>query len=126
MAESRWFSAVLLFQSQVGPGWDDEPNVDHQVRIVHAPTPEAAYQRAIALGHEHQHSYPNAAGERVEWQFLGLGEFTELVDAPEDGSEVFSWLTKERGESLVLEKHQLAAFVERANRHRRAKDILNE
>jgi hypothetical protein len=126
MAESRWFAAVLLFQSQVGTGWEDEAIVHHEVRIIRATSADEAYRRAQALGAKGQHSYPNAAGEDVAWHFLGLAELEKLVESPADGSEVYSWLTRGRGENLVREKDDLEAFLSIENRHRRAEDLLNE
>ena len=52
LTTTRRSAAVLLFQSQVGPDWDDDPIVDHQVRVIRAPSPEGTYRRAGTLGTE--------------------------------------------------------------------------
>ena len=121
---SHWYSAVLLLRSQVAPGWDDDPVLDCQVRIIAAPDAEAAYQRAISLGAEQEHSYRNQDDDKVSWEFIGLHDLSELPEAPVDGAEVFSWRAALAGDIQVVPKDELTVFWIQANAHRRASDLL--
>lgn len=69
LTRTRWYAAVLLFQSQVGPDWDDDPIVDHQVRVFRATSAGGDYRRAGTPGTEGEHSYRNADGDAISWQF---------------------------------------------------------
>ena len=126
MPDHRWFVAVLLLQSRVGD-WDDEPIVDHQVRVIDAVDAEAAYARALALGEAAEHSYKNREGQSVAWEFLGLSELDELgAGAPKDGDEIFSWRTGGPGRELVKHKRDLAVFASARNASKTAKELLEE
>jgi hypothetical protein len=126
MAVPRWYTAVLLFQSQVGDAWEDQPLVDHSVRLVRASDPEDAYHKAMAVGEGDEHSYANEAGQQVSWRFLGLHDLDELLDVPAHGSEVHSWLTRGRGEYLVREKGDLTVFAKIRDAHKTADELLDE
>ena len=126
MTDHRWFVAVLVYQSRVG-GWDDEPIVDHQIRLISAPTADAAYDRAVQLGDSHEHHYLNRAGERISRDFLGLSELDELGEAaPKHGDEVFSWRTTGPGREFVKQKDDLSAFANTRNAKKTARELLGE
>jgi hypothetical protein len=102
---------VLVLQSKVGDG-DDNPIVDHQVRIVRAANATGAYTRALRLGADENASVKNQDGQMVTWQFLGLSELDHLEEAQlKDGGEIFSWRTQGPGREFVREKDQLAVFA---------------
>lgn len=126
MPDHRWFVAVLLLQSRVGD-WDDEPLVDHQVRLIRAESPDAAYERALHLGKAEELTYENREGESVAWIFLGLSELEELgATTPTDGDEIFSWLTSGPGRAFVQDKHQLSVFFTARNANKTAGELLDE
>ena len=126
MGQNRWFVAVILLQSRVG-AWDDGPIVDHQVRILAAPDPDAAFDSAMQVGHSAEHDYKNADGESVAWEFLGLSELEELgASVPKSGDEIFSWRTPGPGRELVKEKAQLAVFANARNAQRTARELLDQ
>lgn len=111
MAKQRLFVAVLVLQSRVGDR-DDNPIVDHQVRIVRAANAASAYARALRLGADEHSTYKNQDGATVTWEFLGLSELNHLDESQLDnGGEVFSWLTQGPGREYVKEKEQLAVFA---------------
>jgi len=124
MAKQRFFVAVLVLQSRVGD-WDDQPIVDHQVRIIEAPNASSAYTRALKLGASENQTYRNRDGESVTWEFLGLSELDSL-EQPQirDGGEVFSWRTHGPGRDFVLEKNQLAVFAPKSTKT--AGELLDE
>jgi len=124
MAKQRFFVAVLVLQSRVGDS-DDQPIVDHQVRIIEAPNANSAYTRALKLGASENHTYRNHDGESVTWEFLGLSELDSLEQSQiKDGGEVFSWRTNGPGRDFVLEKNQLAVFAPKSTKT--AAELLDE
>jgi len=125
MPDHRWFVAVLLLQSRVGK-WDDEPIVDHQVRLIGAGSPDAAYERAWQLGQAEEHTYKNREGESVAWDFLGLSELEELgATMPADGDEILSWRTYGPGREFVKDKHHLSVFARARDANKTADELLD-
>ena len=49
------------------------------MRVIRSTSPEGAYRRAGTLGTEGEHSYRNADGDAMSWQFLGVAELDELL-----------------------------------------------
>jgi Domain of unknown function (DUF4288) len=95
----RWYVAILVVAACVDEAWEDERIIDYQVRLVQAPDPDVAFTRANELGAAAEHSYLNADGMRVHWEFCGLADLTELAaEERNDGGEVYSWRT--RGDPL--------------------------
>jgi Domain of unknown function (DUF4288) len=107
----RLFIAVLVLQSRVG-AWDDNPIVDHQIRIIRAANARVAYDRAVRLGESENSTYKSHEGQRVTWQFVGLSELDYLEEAQfQDGGEVFSWRTRGSAAEFVKKRSQLAVFA---------------
>jgi hypothetical protein len=124
MAEHRFFVAVLVLQSRVGD-WDDNPIVDHQVRIIEASDARSAYARALKLGEAENSTYKNRDGESVTWEFLGLSELDLLEQSQlRNGGEVFSWRTRGPGREFVREKEELAVFAPKSKKT--ARELLDE
>lgn len=120
-----WFAAVLLVRSRAELGWDDDPIVDCQVRLIRANTAEMAYEQALALGRAEEHSYRNDRGETVRWEFLGLHDLVEIGGEPGDGVEVYSWLAALGGAPAVVAKEELTVFWKEANAEKRVSDLLD-
>lgn len=111
MGKQRLFVAVLVLQSRAGDR-DEDPIVDHQVRIIRAPSATSAYARARELGEAENAAYKNPDGRTVTWEFLGLSELDHLEeDQISDGGEVFSWRTQGPGREFVKDREQLASFA---------------
>ena len=122
-----WYAAVLVIRSHVGGNTNAAPLLDHQVRLLRATDAEAAYERALVLGAAEAHSYLNAEGETVTWEFAGLHDLAELLaDDLDDGVEVYSWRTAGRIEDAILPKDRLAVFWAAANGHRTARELLDD
>src|SRR5213594_1562417 len=93
MDSTRWYIAVLVVRSQFENGHGTAPLVDLQYRLIRAGSAEGAYTRALELGQLAGHTYRNAGGETVTWDFAGLHDLHEVVDAElSDGVEVYSRL----------------------------------
>jgi catechol 2,3-dioxygenase-like lactoylglutathione lyase family enzyme len=82
----NWYLADLIVRFDVQ---DDPRGVVHINRcLVEAGDAEEAYVKAMALGKEHDQSYPNPAGKQVRERFLGLFDLLEIHEPLEDGSEI--------------------------------------
>src|SRR5687767_6015735 len=126
MNAERWYIAVVVVASRVETTAAD-PLVDLQLRLIRAVDDEQAYQRAIEVGSQQGHSYHNANGAVVSWQYLGLHDLRELDEEElTHGVEVFSQLTRRPATELVVAKHQLTCFWAEANKERTAQEILGE
>jgi hypothetical protein len=126
MPDARWYAAVLLLQSRVGIDLDDEPLVDHQVRLLRARDADTAYEQALVLGKSEEVSYQNDDGETVTWTFIGLGDLEELDEPPGPGTEVFSWYTRGPGLSEVCSRGKLTVFANLRDAHKTARELLDE
>jgi hypothetical protein len=122
----RWYVAVIVVRVRVGDAWADEHLIDHQVRLIRAPDPQAAYTRALALGATAEQSYRNGDGEVVRWEFAGLADLDEVQSpALDDGGEVYSWRVRGQPSDVVLPKEKLAVFWLAANHERPVRDLFD-
>jgi hypothetical protein len=121
----KWYVAVLVVASRVDDGTKESPLLDLQYKLIRAADNEAAYCRALELGAAEAHSYKNAHGASVSWEFAGLHDLREVLDVElRDGVEVFSVLEHAAPETFIRSKEELQAFWSEANAHRTAADIL--
>ncbi len=90
--ESKWFVAEAIFQANIqGRAADREPLEEDLLFIVHAIDEPSALAKAETIAREKEHSYENANGQRVVWNFIRLIEVMEMVDQQfEDGAEIKS------------------------------------
>src|SRR5262245_38657422 len=89
----QWYVAELIVRCRIAQAQKDKMLYDRQIKVLRAPTDELAYERALELGKAQNHSYNNTAGEKVFWEFMGLGNL-ETLDEREisDGTEIHSRL----------------------------------
>jgi hypothetical protein len=125
LSAPHWYVGVLVFRARVGDAWQDDYLLDHQVRLVRAGDPDAGYSRAMDIGRQEEHSYPNSDGDTVSWQFVGLADLDD-VDSPGDGVEIYSWRTRGEPADVVLPKDQLAVFRRASQANKTAGEILGE
>jgi hypothetical protein len=109
---ASWYIAEIVEEISVE---DDARHVLHKnLILVHADSPESAYQKALALGKEEELSYPNPAGKLVRITFRGLGELNIVHDELEHGAELIYeeriGLSNEEIEKCVRSKEELAVF----------------
>ena len=122
--QQRWYVTVLVVRARVNGERRDDDLVDHQVRLLHCADPEAAYERALALGTAEEHSYRNADGALVSWEFCGLADLDEVqADELADGVEIYSWRSTGQREHHVLPREKLAVFWLAANGERSITDL---
>ena len=96
MTANTWFSARLLFVSEI-PGDPDRDRLCEESIIVLQATDEAhARQLAQQIGLSMQHAYDNNQGEQVQWLFHRLLELQDLcAEHVDSGTEVYSRLFRE-------------------------------
>lgn len=113
--DARWYLAEVVLEHTIE---DDPRNVVHvNVHLIEAHSPQRAYEKACALGHDAERAYANSDGKEVCVVFRGLRDLNVIHEALEDCAE----LTYERRESVpedrlagwVRPKESLAVFRER-------------
>ena len=122
----QWYVAELIIQCRVGRLRKRRTLYDRQVKVLRAPTDEAAYARALELGKAENHSYKNSAGETVAWHFVGLSNLETLHQKRiSDGTEIHSRLECGDPKTAVRPKRALTVFWAERNKHRTARELLN-
>lgn len=122
----KWYVAEIIVRCRVGKPSNRRALYDRQIKILRAPTDEAAYKRALALGKAENLSYKNSAGEKVSWEFLGLGNLELLLKKTiSDGTEIHSRLARGNPRSEVRRKRDLTVFWAERNKHKTASELLN-
>jgi Domain of unknown function (DUF4288) len=111
--KESWFTAVLVFQSEIEGAWSDR-KVEIQHRLIRAPSPERAFERATVLGDNSQLSYQNTTGETCRWIFKGLADLQCIMDENlGDGVEVYGFIEEGNASDWVVRKDQLSVFFGR-------------
>ena len=122
----HWYVAEFIVRCRVGKASKRKTLYDRQIKVLRASTDEAAYERALELGRAEDHSYKNSAGEKVAWEFLGLGNLELLREATiTDGTEIHSRLERGNPKSEVRRKRDLTVFWADRNKHTTAGELLN-
>ncbi len=110
--DAEWYLAEIVEENQVEGEQDNVVYVNFI--LVHAQSPEDAYEKAIELGHEAEMSYENMDGKQVTVTFRGLRDLNVIHDKLEHGAELIyerkAGLTQQALESLVVSKDQLGIF----------------
>ena len=122
----KWYVAEIIVACRVGSITRRKALYDRQIKVLRAPSDDAAYERALELGGAENHSYKNSAGEKVSWKFLGLGNLEELhEEAITDGTEIHSRLQRGNPKSEIRVKRALTVFWAQRNKHKTAKELLS-
>src|SRR5690606_37215183 len=94
-----WFSARLLFESEVHDDQKTEPLCEESIRLVDAQDEAEARHKAEQIGREEQHEYRNEAGVTVRWKCAKVLEVQDLCESRiSDGMEVYSRLFRKSSE----------------------------
>ena len=98
---------------------DDEPgNVVHaNFVLIHAASPEGAYEKALEKGRQGEIDYTNTDGRPVRIMFRGLRNLHVIHDRLEDGAEILYEEARDLDEKTLREmirsKEQLNMFRSR-------------
>lgn len=109
---AKWYIAEVIEQITVE---GDPRTIAHKnLVLIRADSPEQAYEKAIALGHEAEDSYDNPAGKKVHIVFRGLGELNVIHDDLDHGTELLYeehiGVANAEIEKWVLAKNELTVF----------------
>ena len=122
----QWYVAEIIVRCRVGRLSKSKTLYDRQIKVLRASTNETAYERALKLGKAENHFYKNSAGEKVCWEFLGLGNLEPLRENTiSDGMEIHSRLQRGNPKSEIRRKRDLTIFWAERNMHKTAGELLN-
>jgi hypothetical protein len=94
-----WYSAKLLYESEVLDGLPIEPLCEESIILVEGKDELAARGEALRVAKESEHSYLNPDGKPVNWRFVELMEFQDLCEEKiYSGIEVFSTMFRKESE----------------------------
>jgi hypothetical protein len=111
---AEWYVAEIINEIVVE---DDVRNVVHRnLTLIHASSPDEAYDRAIELGQQSISEYQNPASKKVVIKFRGLGALNVVYDPIEHGTELRYTedisMPEQRITELIRAKEQLGVFKE--------------
>lgn len=88
MSDLKWFSTKLRFAIMADPIGADTLN--DCLFILKATDFEAAFERAISIGHASEKEYRNSEGRLTQWRFKEI-IFLDVIRSEDlDGCEVYS------------------------------------
>jgi len=110
--DAEWYLAEIVQEIQVA---DDPRNVVwRNLTLVHAKSPDDAYEQAVQLGHSGDTEYSNPAGKLVTIRFRGLSFLDVIHDRLEHGAELTFQsnvaVTASDLQKLLLAKEELQLF----------------
>jgi hypothetical protein len=73
-----WYSAHLIFKSQVGDALELDPLCEDRVVLLYASDERAARIAAVKYGEGQNIAYRNENGELVDWHFVGVEQLEEV------------------------------------------------
>jgi hypothetical protein len=122
----KWYVAEIIVRCRVGRLSKRKTLYDRQIKVLRASTDEMAYLRAMKLGKAETHFYKNSAGEKVHWEFLGLGNLEPLLEEKiSDGTEIYSRLQRGNPKIKICRKRDLTVFWAERNKHKTVGELLN-
>lgn len=109
---AQWYLAEIVEEIKVEGA---STNVIHNnLVLIHANSPEEAYDKAIAKGEESNMTYENTDGQTVTITFRGLSELNVIMDELEDGAEIayeeMEDLSEDEVQDLLSPREELGIF----------------
>jgi Domain of unknown function (DUF4288) len=101
--DAKWYLAEIVVQITV----EDDPRivVHTNMVLIHADSPEQAYEKANELGKQSDTSYDNSEGKLVTIKFRGLHDLNVIHDKLEHGAEIIY------REDLVMNEQEIQGLV---------------
>jgi hypothetical protein len=111
--DAEWYVADLVMEITVE---GSNLNVVHRnLTLIHAKSPEQAYEKAQQIGHTSETSYHNPKGQFVEIKFRGIAKLDVIYEQLEDGAELafeeLIGVSSEDIQSMITPKDRLDVFV---------------
>ena len=110
--DATWYLANLVQEISV----EGEPKkvIHKNLVLIHADSPEKAFEKAIELGAQSELQYENPKGQAVQITFRGLNELCVIYDKLEHGAELqyeeIIGPSTDEIEKLLRRKEDLAVF----------------
>jgi hypothetical protein len=117
----NWYLTKLVFRIVCG-NVSQKAQFDEQLRIILAPTAEAALEKASRLA-TLETSQTMYSGPLIKWQFINVTELYRLNNYI-DGAEIFSQVREEDNGDLYEEKLNRKAASTKHNLQNRLLDIF--
>ena len=106
----NWYLAKIVYHIICGTG-EHKPQFDEQLRLIGAPDPDTAFDKAVELGRDEGRPFLNQQQQLVQWQFLNVTELHRL-DELVDGAELYSRVSEtEDPEHYTLVAHERARRI---------------
>ena len=85
----HWYIATLIIRCRIEKKKPQKLFAfEERVCALRASSDENAYQKAVQLGRDSEHSYVGVHNQMVYWEFVGLEDLEQLDGAIRDGSEI--------------------------------------
>lgn len=111
--DAEWFLADLVEEIRVAGSKRNIVHINHV--IIHAPSPAAAYAKAMNIGKRSATSYDNLHGKKVTILFRGLGNLDVIYDPLGDECEIMYremlGVTEKCIRKMVRPKRKLEVFM---------------
>lgn len=112
-SDAEWYIAELVMEITVHGA---AANIVHRnSMLIHADSPNEAYDKALVLGKEGETQYINPKDQRVQIRFRGVSKLDVIYEPLEDGAELY--FEEQRGVSqseidkLIPPKEKLEVFT---------------
>ncbi|MBN1515757.1 DUF4288 domain-containing protein [Candidatus Sumerlaeota bacterium] len=119
----NWYIAEIVERAENVGSDKSNPNrrctVWVNAVLVKAKSPEQAYEKAVSIGKEKYgpSRYKAAAGNTVQWRFLGIKDIIPIYENIEHGSEIFweKWdpISVKKSERMIKSKKDLIRGAQR-------------
>ena len=111
--DAEWYIADLIMEITVHGA---SANVVHRnLTLIHAKSPEEAYEKANKVGITSETSYNNPKGQFVEIRFRGIAKLDVICEQLEDGAELafeeLKGVSSQDIERMIPPKGRLDVFV---------------
>jgi hypothetical protein len=112
--DAEWYIADLVMEITVHGA---SANVVHRnLTLIHAKSPEEAYEKAQKVGNTSETSYDNPKGQLVEISFRGIAKLDVICEQLEDGAELafeeLIGISPQEIQRMIPPKDRLDVFVE--------------
>jgi hypothetical protein len=97
----NWYLAKIVYRIICGDG-DHTPQFDEQLRLINAPTKEAAFYKAQQTGKSEEEKFYNLKRELVQWKFINVSELYKIGEMI-DGAELYSRIEEKDDGELYTE-----------------------
>lgn len=85
----KWYISRIVFQIICGDG-NHTAQFDEQLRLIHADSLDAAFDKATALGNSEAETFYNQKDQLVQWKFIDVSDLylLSLIDSVELCSKI--------------------------------------